>query len=79
MLISPAPCAALPPVSVRSGNVTLSTNGSVTFATYNCPQGYVVNIASTLTCGADGNWDQQPSDCGINANYVNIYLNYCEM
>jgi len=63
-LYSTASCAVLPAITVASGNVTLSTNGSVTFATYNCPTGYVVNGASTLSCGSDGTWSEQPSDCG---------------
>ena len=57
-------CQTLPPVSVSTGNVTLSTDGLSMQATYACPVGYVVNGATTLTCGSDGTWDAGPSDCG---------------
>ncbi|KAH3843096.1 hypothetical protein DPMN_116603, partial [Dreissena polymorpha] len=57
-------CVDLARVSVTTGNFTLSTNGSVTIATYNCPSGYKVKGSSVLTCGAGGTWDQPTgSDC----------------
>ncbi|XP_052791742.1 sushi, von Willebrand factor type A, EGF and pentraxin domain-containing protein 1-like [Mya arenaria] len=57
-------CGTLTDISVSTGKVTLSTNGSQSVATYNCPDGYKVKGASILTCGPDGTWDAEPSDCG---------------
>ncbi|WAQ98667.1 CFC-like protein, partial [Mya arenaria] len=56
-------CGTLTDISVSTGKVTLSTNGSQSVATYNCPDGYKVKGASILTCGPDGTWDAEPSDC----------------
>ncbi|WAQ98671.1 SVEP1-like protein [Mya arenaria] len=56
-------CPALPALSVSTGNVTVTSDGEVTTATYQCPDGYVVSGDTNLTCGADGVWSTEPSDC----------------
>jgi len=57
-------CPALPDVTVSTASVDVSTNGQTTVATYSCPDGYVTDGESTLTCGSDGSWSSSPSDCG---------------
>ncbi|XP_060562325.1 sushi, von Willebrand factor type A, EGF and pentraxin domain-containing protein 1-like [Ruditapes philippinarum] len=47
------------------GNVTISTDGSVTKASISCMTGYTMSGISTLTCGSDGSWDIQTPSCGV--------------
>jgi len=53
-----------PPESpVVNGNVTLATNGTVTFVEYTCADGYELVGASKLTCLTNGTWDNTPPQC----------------
>ena len=63
-LTSTVACPTLPDVTVSTASIDLSTNGQTTVATYSCPDGYVTDGESTLTCGSDGSWSSSPSDCG---------------
>jgi hypothetical protein len=54
------------------GNVTISTDGSVTKASISCMAGYTMSGISTLTCGSDGTWDIQTPSCGGNDGHFSI-------
>ena len=48
-----------------SGGVTVTTNGTVTVATYSCSVGYILNGESTRVCGIDGDWTFSQPSCGM--------------
>ncbi len=60
-------CSDLP--SLTNGNIDYGGAGSPdsrpvnTVATYTCVTGYTVNGDSTRTCGSDGVWSGQGSNC----------------
>ena len=54
--------------SISDGSVS-PTDATVNYeATYEvtCNDGFTISGSSTMTCGADGNFDQNPTCAGIN-------------
>lgn len=47
------------------GNVELTSNGTVTMATYSCDLGASLNGTETRTCSADGSWSGGTPNCGM--------------
>ena len=50
--------------SLSSGSITISSNGLVTKATYDCASGYILIGLSERTCTNDGIWDSTKPRCG---------------
>lgn len=50
-----------------SGIVTLSSDGSLTTATYKCATGYTLQGVSKRTCGVSGTWDNTQPICVCNS------------
>ena len=50
-------------IAPLSGSVTMTTDGLVTIATYNCVSGYSLNSTGITTCQTDGTWDLPNADC----------------
>ena len=67
-------CLPLPNVSISTGEVTLSSNGTTTLATYICPTGYEVKGEAVLTCNSTGTWNLPASDCG-EFMFISWYFN----
>ena len=58
-----APCQILK--NPQDGDVTLSSDGSTTKATYSCSIGYSLKGTSKMSCQDDGLWDALPPICGM--------------
>lgn len=56
-----AECQAL--TSPTDGNVTLSSNGTLTTATFTCEIGYSLDGKSAIQCLADGTWSNSSPTC----------------
>ncbi|XP_053400538.1 CUB and sushi domain-containing protein 3-like [Mercenaria mercenaria] len=54
-------CDAL--ISPASGNVSVTSNGTVSVAEYTCNSGYTLSGVATRTCQEDGSWDGQAAQC----------------
>ncbi|KAL4230224.1 Sushi [Mactra antiquata] len=54
-------CETIEPID--SGNVTMTTNGSVSTVVYTCSDGYVLVGSSIRQCKTDGTWDGQSPIC----------------
>ena len=46
-----------------SGSVNVTTNGTVSQATYECSPGYYVDGATSSFCLEDGSWDATAPNC----------------
>ncbi|XP_053399292.1 CUB and sushi domain-containing protein 3-like [Mercenaria mercenaria] len=65
-------CVKCEALSVPTGgNISLSTDGSITKAAVTCLIGYTMSGTPTLTCGSDGNWDYQTPTCGVPCSALN--------
>lgn len=52
------------PTVLSGGYYNLSTDGSVTIATYTCYDGYSLSGAKISFCQNDGTWNDISQDCG---------------
>ena len=46
-----------------SGNVTMTTDGSLTTAMFYCNHGYYLDGEVSLICGIDGTWSNDSPSC----------------
>ena len=60
-------CEAL--VDPSSGSVVISSNGSLSVATYSCRAGYQLVGANSRSCRETGLWTGVPASCGEPAVY----------
>lgn len=51
-------------VAPANGNVTLSTNDTVTTARFLCSTGYTLSGSDSVTCLSDGTWTDDVPMCG---------------
>lgn len=51
-------------VTPANGNVTLSTNNTVTTASFLCSEGYTLSGSDGVTCLYDGTWSDDVPTCG---------------
>ena len=68
--------------NISNGNIAMSTNGSVTAATFTCFAGYRLTGTGSLYCRVDGSWSDSTPACGkilflsymINDIYMSLAL-----
>jgi predicted cupin superfamily sugar epimerase len=65
-------CTAL--TSVSGANITFSTNGTQTQASYSCLPGYSLVGEVTSECDTSGTWTQTASTCGKFYNLVGFTI-----
>ena len=56
---------------IINGNVTYSTNGTITSAQFVCDIGGSMVGSAQLTCLTNGHWDESPPTCGMSKHFIN--------
>ena len=51
--------------NIENGQVTVTTNGSVTVASFTCGDDYTLSGDNTLTCTTTGTWSGSTPECGM--------------
>ena len=55
---------------IINGNVTYSTNGTITSAQFACDTGGSMVGSAQLTCLTNGQWDKSPPACGMPKHFI---------
>ena len=56
---------------IINGNVTYSTNGTITSAQFVCDTGGSIVGSAQLMCLTNGHWDKSPPTCGMSTQFIN--------
>ena len=59
----------------NSGNVSVSTDGTTSTATFTCVNGYKLIGEKIITCGEDGQWSDAIPYCGKIYFHILLILN----
>ena len=58
---------------ISSGNVTITTDGLITIATFTCADGYTLTGDAIQTCDTDGIWSAELPTCSNILTYFSCF------
>ena len=62
---------------IENGQVTVTTNGSVTVASFTCDVDYTLSGDNTRTCTTTGTWRGSAPECGMKTCKI-LILDLCQ-